>query len=100
MPDYAVIALGGKQYKVIEGESLLVDRLAVDEGATFEPTTLAVGESGAGISDGGSVTLTVEKHLLGKKIRVFTYKPKRNSRKSRGHRSRLSQVRVTTIAGA
>ncbi len=100
MPDYAVIALGGKQYKVIEGETLLVDRLHLEEGSSFEPTTLAVGETGAGIADGGAVTVTVEKHLLGPKIRVFTYKPKRNSRKSRGHRSRLSQVRITSIAGA
>ena len=41
MPDYAVIALGGKQYRVREGERLVVDRLHQDEGATFEPRVLA-----------------------------------------------------------
>ena len=47
--------------------------------------------------DGGTVTATVEEHVLGKKILVFTYKPKRNSRKRRGHRSRLSRVRIESI---
>ena len=96
MPNYAVIALGGKQYRVREGERLLVDRLAHDEGASFEPRVLATGDEG-GIADGGAVTATVEEHVLGRKVRVFTYKPKRNSRKSRGHRSRLSRVRIESI---
>jgi large subunit ribosomal protein L21 len=96
MADYAVIALGGKQYRVREGERLIVDRLALDEGASFEPPTLCVGGAD-GLSDGGRVTASVEEHLLGKKILVFTYKPKRNERKRRGHRSRLSRVRIDSI---
>lgn len=96
MPNYAVIALGGKQYRVREGETLLVDRLAEEEGASFSPRVLATGD-GDGIADGGTVTATVEEHVLGRKIRVFTYKPKRNSRRGRGHRSRLSRVRIETI---
>ena len=67
MPDYAVIALGGKQYRVREGERLLVDRLKHDEGESFQPRVLATGD-GEGIADGGAVTATVEEHLLGKKI--------------------------------
>jgi len=94
--DYAVIALAGKQYRVREGERLVVDRLHLDEGATFSPEVLAVGD-GEGLSDGGSVGATVEEHLLGPKIRIFTYKPKRGERKSRGHRSRLSRVRIDSI---
>ncbi len=96
MPNYAVIALGGKQYRVRQGETLLVDRLAEDEGATFAPRVLATGDDD-GIADGGTVTATVEEHVLGAKLRVFTYKPKRNSRRSRGHRSRLSRVRIESI---
>lgn len=96
MPDYAVIAVGGKQYRVSAGERLLVDRLAVDEGATFEPKVLAVGDAN-GIADGGSVTATVEEHLLGKKIVVFTYRAKKDSKKKRGHRSRLSRIHIETI---
>ena len=87
MPDYAVIALGGKQYRVREGERLLVDRLAHAEGESFEPRVLATGDGGE-IADGGAVTATVEEHLLGRKVRVFTYKPKRNSRRRRGHHPR------------
>lgn len=97
MPNYAVIALGGKQYRVREGETLIVDRLADEEGASISPRVLATGDSD-GIADGGAVTATIEEHLLGSKIRVFTYKPKRNSRKTRGHRSRLSRVRIESIS--
>ncbi len=99
MPDYAVIALGGKQYRVREGERLLVDRLAVEPGGTFSPNVLAVGGDKA-ISDGGSVTARVEEHVLGKKIVVFTYRAKKDSKKKRGHRSRLSRIQIESIAGA
>ena len=93
---YAIIKVAGKQYRVREGERIVVDRLTHDEGASFEPRVLATGD-GDGIADGGTVTATVEEHLLGKKILVFTYKPKRNQRKRRGHRSRLSRVRIESI---
>ena len=96
MPDYAVIALGGKQYRVREGERLLVDRLPQDEGASFEPRVLATGD-GDGIADGGAVTATVEEHLLGKKILVFTYKPKRNSRRRRAVKLCGAVSVVTTL---
>jgi len=96
VPDYAVIALGGKQYRVKEGDHLLVDRLAVDEGKSFSPQTLMVADGGT-LKDGGKVNAKVEEHLKGKKIRVFTYKPKRNSRRTKGHRSHLSRVRIESI---
>ena len=96
MPDYAVIAVGGKQYRVREGEELLVDRLAVEPGETFTPPVVAVGDAD-GISDGGSVTARVEEHLLGKKIIVFTYRAKKDSKKKRGHRSRLSRIQIESI---
>ncbi len=99
MPDYAVIAVGGKQYRVREGERLLVDRLKVEPGETFNPNVLAVGGDKV-ISDGGSVTARVEEHLLGKKIVVFTYRAKKDSKKKRGHRSRLSRIQIESIAGA
>jgi large subunit ribosomal protein L21 len=100
VPSYAVIALGGKQYRVQEGERLLVDRLAVDEGAQFEPRVLMTAGDGGGVSDGGRVTATVEEHLLGPKIRIFFYKAKGNWNRRRGHRSRLSRVRIDSIGTA
>lgn len=99
MPGYAVIALSGKQFRVREGERLIVDRLDLEVGASFTPRALAIGDD-AGLSDGGAVSATVEEHLLGKKIRVFKYKPKRNSRRTRGHRSRLSAIRIESIAAS
>ncbi len=98
MPDYAVIAVGGKQYRVREGERLLVDRLAIEEGETFSPAVLAVG-GGDAFDDGGTVTARVEEHLLGKKIVVFTYRAKKDSKRKRGHRSRLSRIQIESIAG-
>lgn len=98
MPDYAVIALGGKQYRVKAGERLLVDRLPQDEGDNVTATTLMVGEAGGDITDGGKVTLKVEEHVLGPKLIAATYKPKKKIRKRRGHRSRLSRVLVESIA--
>ncbi|MEW6582736.1 MAG: 50S ribosomal protein L21 [Actinomycetota bacterium] len=96
MPSYAVIAVGGKQYRVTEGERLLVDRVPVDEGARFEPRVLVTGDDSS-VSDGGTVTATVEAHVLGPKIRVFFYKAKSNWSRRRGHRSRLSRVRIDSI---
>ncbi len=96
MPDYAVIALGGKQYKVTKGETLLVDRLDVEEGKTFSPESLMVGDS-ASLTDGGKVKAKVEEHLRGKKIRVFNYKPKNQVRRTKGHRSELSRIRIESI---
>ena len=98
MPDYAVIALGGKQYRVRAGEQLLVDRLAQEPGDMFSPTVLATGTAGGALSDGGTDNATVEEHLLGPKLLVFTYRAKKDSKRKRGHRSRLSRVRIDSIA--
>lgn len=97
MPDYAVIALGGKQYRVHAGEHLLVDRLEQAEGDTFAPPTLAVGDESS-ISDGGTVTARVTEHLLGKKILIRTYKAKGMQSRRKGHRSRLSRIVIESIA--
>ncbi len=96
MPDYAVIAFGSKQYRVREGEHLVVDRLAVEEGDTFQPTVLATGDATA-VNDGGTVTARVQEHLLGKKVVVFTYRAKKDSKKKRGHRSRQSRIVIESI---
>ncbi len=98
MPDYAIIALGGKQYRVKAGQKFLVDRLADDAGDTLKPTTLMVGDAGGDIAGGGTVTLKVEEHVLGPKLIAATYKAKKKIRKRRGHRSRLSRVSVESIA--
>jgi large subunit ribosomal protein L21 len=95
---YAVIAVGGKQYVVHEGERLLVDRLAQDEGAVFQPAVLLVD---AGTPDlkpaAGAVSARILKHTLGEKIRIAKYKPKKGYRRHTGFRAQLSQIQIETI---
>ena len=94
---YAIIRLGGKQYRVSEGERLLVDRLRFDESATFNPDVLFVGGGG---SDGAAVTARVVGHTLGPKIRIGKYKKRTGYRRHTGHRSRLSEIEIQSIGAA
>ncbi len=101
---YAIIALGGKQYRVREGERLLVDRLALDEGATFSPDILLVGGDGdAKIGPdevkGQKVTARVAAHVLGDKVIVGKHRQRTGYRRRKGHRSRLSQIEIESIGG-
>jgi len=100
---YAVIELGGKQYRVSKGEYLTVDRLHHEPGATFTPIVLFAADGDSAIMDPKDlakvkVTARIDEHLLGKKIRVFTYKPKHHSKKMHGHRSRLTKITIQDIA--
>ena len=98
---YAVISLGGKQYRVRPGERLLVDKLATDEGATFNPRVLLVGGDGAtDLSPTTTVTARVVGHQLGEKIRIGKYKKRTGYRKHNGYRSRLTQIEIESIGSA
>jgi len=95
---YAIITLGGKQYRVQEGERLLVDRLATDEGATFEPRVLLVGGGGApDLAPTATVTARVVGHVLGEKIRIGKYKKRTGYKRHNGYRSRLTQIEIEAI---
>jgi large subunit ribosomal protein L21 len=103
--NYAIIKLGGKQYRVREGERLLVDRLPYDEGATFTPDVLALGGDGdpkIGADDVGKsqVTARIAAHVLGDKVIVGKHRRRTGYRKRNGHRSRLSQVEIQSIGQA
>jgi large subunit ribosomal protein L21 len=100
---FAVILTGGKQYRVRKGEYLTVDRLAHPEGSTFAPTVLFAQDGDRSVLSaadlaGVAVRARVDEHLLGPKVRVFTYKPKVGTKKQRGHRSRLSRITIEDIA--
>ena len=98
---YAIITLGGKQYRVREGERLLVDKLATDEGTTFNPRVLLVGGDGTtDLSPTTTVTARVVGHQLGEKIRIGKYKKRTGYRKHNGYRSRLTQIEIESIGGA
>ena len=95
---YAIITVGGKQYRVQEGQTLLVDRVKSDEGATFEPPVLFIGGDGqADLSPTATVTARVVGHVLGEKIRIGKYKPKSGYKKHTGYRSRLSRIAIESI---
>jgi large subunit ribosomal protein L21 len=97
---YAVIAVGGKQYRVCEGEWLLVDRLSVEEGKTFHPDVLLGGDGEPKLGDkvkGQQVTAKVTAHVLGEKVIVGKHKRRTGYRRRNGHRSRLSRIEIQTI---
>jgi large subunit ribosomal protein L21 len=99
---YAVILVGGKQYRVREGEYLLVDRVAVDEGKTFHPDLLLLGgdgeaKFGEGELKGAQVTARVAAHVLGEKVVVGKHKRRTGYRRRNGHRSRLSRIEIEAI---
>ncbi len=101
MSSYAIISLGGKQYRVREGERLLVDRLRADEGSTLEPRVLLVGGNGApDLAPSTTVTARVVGHELGEKIRIGKYRRRTGYKKHTGHRSRLTRIEIESIGAA
>jgi large subunit ribosomal protein L21 len=99
---YAIISLGGKQYRVREGERLLVDRLAVEEGKTFHPDVLMLGGDGTFelAPKSAQVTARVVGSPLGQKIRIGKYKPKSGYKRHTGFRAKLSQIEIESIGAA
>ena len=99
---YAIISLGGKQYRVREGERLLVDRLAVEEGKTFHPDVLMLGGDGTFelAPKSAQVTARVVGSPLGQKIRIGKYKPKSGYKRHTGFRAKLSQIEIESIGGS
>jgi large subunit ribosomal protein L21 len=95
---YAIISLGGKQYRVQEGQRLLVDRVGHAEGKTFHPDVLFVGGDGkAEFAPKTQVTVKVLGETLGEKIRIGKYKRRTGYRRHTGHRAKLSQIEITSI---
>ena len=101
MATYAIISLGGKQYRVREGERLLVDRLGTDEGKTFHPDVLFTGGDGNGnLSPRVQVTAKVVGHVRGEKVRIGKRRPKSGYRRQTGFRSALSQIEIQSIGAS
>jgi large subunit ribosomal protein L21 len=99
---YAIVKTGGKQYRVERGQTLLVERLAVDEGGNvaLEPILYRSDEAvfdSAGLKQ-VKVTAKVLSHERGEKLRVFKFKPKRGYKRRNGHRQELTRIEVTDIS--
>ena len=99
---YAIISVGGKQYRVREGERLLVDRLRLDDGATFTPTVLLSGGDGdAQIAPSGVVvTAKVVGPAKGPKLRIGKYKKRTGYKRHTGFRASLTQIEIESIGGS
>ena len=100
---YAIIATGGKQYKVSEGDTIKVEKLGAEAGETVTfDKVLAVSDdnglkAGTPYLEGTSVTGEVVENGKGKKVIVFKYKPKKGYRRKAGHRQPYTRVRITAI---
>jgi large subunit ribosomal protein L21 len=95
---FAVVRSGGKQYRVREGQELVVDRLKGGVGDSVElPVGFVADEEGF---DLGERTARVEilEHLRGDKIYVYKYKPKKDYRKKTGHRQELTRIKVLEVS--
>jgi large subunit ribosomal protein L21 len=99
---YAIIKVAGKQYRVREGERLLVDRLHEAEGATFRPPVLFLGGDGAPALAPTDVTVTarVVGPVKGPKVRIGKYKKRTGYRRHTGFRASLTQIEIESIGGA
>jgi large subunit ribosomal protein L21 len=102
MSTYAIIETGGKQYRVEEGQSLLVDRLPDDEGAKVALRAVMLRTDDDVVLEAGElekvkVEAKVAAHERGEKIKVFTYKAKKGSSRRKGHRSELTRLEVTEV---
>jgi large subunit ribosomal protein L21 len=103
---YAVIATGGKQYRVAEGDVLRIEKLAAEPGASVEfDRVLVVGEGqgikvGAPYVAGGKVTATVQSHGKGDKVRIVKFRRRKHYLRQGTHRQQYTEVRITGILGA
>ena len=99
---FAVIETGGKQYKVQNGDVIYVEKRAQEENSEVKFQVVALGgENGLKIGtpyvEGASVTGKVLKNGKGKKITVFTYRPKKGSKRKMGHRQPYTKVEISAI---
>jgi large subunit ribosomal protein L21 len=103
---YAVIASGGKQYRVAEGETLRVEKLAGTAGTkvTLQPLLFADDagkvEVGRPTVSGVTVEAEIVEQGLGKKIIIFKYKRRKSYRRKQGHRQPFTSLKITSIRAA
>ncbi len=98
---YAVIATGGKQYKVSEGDIITIEKLGAEAGATVTfAQVIAVSDGGLKVGDdvaNATVEASVVKEGRGKKVIVYKYKRKTGYHKKNGHRQSFTQVKIEKI---
>jgi large subunit ribosomal protein L21 len=101
---YAVIQTGGKQYRVSQGDTLRIEKLAAEEGASVDlDKVLLVSDGddvklGAPYVDGGKVTATVKTHGRAKKVNILKFKRRKQYLKRQGHRQWYTELEITGIS--
>ncbi len=102
---YAVIKTGGKQYRVMQGEYLRVEKLEADVDSTIEfDQVLLVGEGesvsvGTPMLDGATVSAKVLSHGRADKVRIVKFRRRKHHKKQQGHRQHYTEIEITGIAG-
>lgn len=99
---YAIVRAGGRQEKVAVGDTLTMDRVAAEAGSTLKLTPLLLVDGSTVTSDPEglstvSVTAEVVDHTKGPKIRILRFKNKSGYKRRQGHRSKLTQLKITDI---
>ena len=100
---YAVIKTGGKQYRVVAGERLKVEKLVADVGATVTlDQVLMVADGaqttiGSPIIKGATVNATVLSHGRGDKVMIFKFRRRKHYRKTQGHRQSYTEIQISDI---
>jgi len=100
---YAIIDNGGKQYQVKVGDVVYLEKLGAAEGenVTLQNVVLISGDDGVKVGEpyvnGASVTANVLLNGKGKKLTIFTYKPKKSCKRKMGHRQPFTRVRIESI---
>ena len=103
---YAVIQTGGKQYRVSEGDKLLVEKLSAEEGASIDLDKVLMVADGEDIKigtpyvDGGKVTATIKSHGRGKKVNIIKFKRRKHHMKRQGHRQWYTELEITGISAS
>jgi large subunit ribosomal protein L21 len=100
---YAVVQTGGKQYRVSEGDTIKVEKLGADEGASVELDKVLMVADGEDVKvgtpyvEGGMVTATVKSNGRGKKVKIIKFRRRKHHMKRQGHRQWYTELQVTGI---
>ena len=99
---YVIVRVGGKQYRVEKGDSLVVDRLSANEGDKVDLEPLLYADGDKSVLEPGElgkvkVQATITGHERGKKVHVLKFKPKKGYKRRQGHRSELTRLEIGDI---
>jgi large subunit ribosomal protein L21 len=101
---YAVIQTGGKQYRVAEGDTLKIEKIVADEGASIELDKVLMVADGDQVRvgqpyiEGGKVTATVQSHGRAKKVHILKFRRRKHHMKRQGHRQWFTELTITGIS--